>query len=276
MRNIIILGTGRSGTSMVAATFRSSGAFMGDHLLPATPSNPNGYYEDRGINILNNDLIRRLVGRPLLGWRVRNRVFRNAHTVPSAFFLAAPRRLRRIQPSPAELSRIQSFANRAPFCYKDPRFSVTLPTWTDYLPADTGFVVVFRDPMRTVDSILRDAKEQYEPPLPVTKNWGYIYWHRTYSRLLSFSENSSTWLFLNYDAVVDRSATERLSDFVATPLDFDQIDKRTSRSSSQEWPESKIARSCRHVYERLCERANVRNRNNRGANIRMASLERTS
>ena len=257
MRNIIILGTGRSGTSMVAASFRSSGAFMGDQLLPPTPSNPYGYYEDDMLNRLNNDLIRRLLGRPFLGWRIRGKIFRTVHTEPSAFFLAAPRKLRRIRPNADELSRIQSFANRAPFCYKGPRFSVTLPTWVDYLPPDTGFIVVFRDPMRTVESMLRDAREQYEPALPITRNWGYISWYRTYSRLLAFSEKSPKWLFVNYDAVVDRSATADLLDFVGAPLNFDHIDKRTSRSSSQEWPQSKVARRCRDVYQVLCERANA-------------------
>lgn len=257
MRNIIILGTGRSGTSMVAATFRSSGAFMGDRLIPATPSNPHGYYEDRGIARLNDDLIRRLLGRPFLGWRIRRRVFPTVHTVHSAFFLAAPRRLRQIQPTEDEASRIRSFIRRAPFCYKDPRFSVTLPIWLPYLPENTGFIVVFRDPMRTIESMLRDAKEQYDPPLPITSNWGYVCWLRTYSRLLGFSEISRNWMFISYDAMIDRSATASLSEFASAPLDFSQIDRSTSRSSVHEWPISRIARSCRDVYKRLCERAAV-------------------
>ncbi len=253
MRSVIILGTGRSGTSMVAATFRSSGAFMGDQLLPSTPSNPHGYYEDRGINRLNNDLIRRLLGRPFLGWRIRQKVFRTVHTVPSAFFLAAPRRLREIRPTEDEVNRMLSFTQREPFCYKDPRFSITLPTWLHYLPENAGFIVVFRDPMRTVESMLRDAKEQYDPPLPITRNWAYVCWFRTYSRIITFSEKSQRWLFVNYDAILDRTATEGLSEFVMARLDFSQVDRRTSRSSIHDWPNSRIAQSCRDVYERLCK-----------------------
>jgi len=260
MRNIIILGTGRSGTSMVAATFRSSGAFMGDQLLRATPSNPRGYYEDRGINLLNNALIRRLLGRPFLGWRIRRTVFPTVHTVPSAFFLAAPRKLRQIQPTKDEVNRIRSFTQREPFCYKDPRFSVTLPTWLPYLPENAGFVVVFRDPMRTIESILRDAKDEYDPPLPVTRNGGYIYWLRTYARLLGFSETAGKWMFVNYDAMIDGSATMSLSEFASAPLDFSQIDQSTSRSSTHEWPSSGIARCCQDVYKRLYERAAMHRR----------------
>lgn len=255
MRNTIILGTGRSGTSMVAATFRSSGAFMGEQLHPPTPSNPNGYYEDRGINLLNDDLIRRMLGRPFLGWRIRNKVFRTVHTVSSAFFLAAPRKLRKIQPCQDETNRIRWFTRRVPFCYKDPRFSVTLPTWLPYLPDETGFVVVFRDPMRTVKSMLRDAHEQYDPPLPLTESQGYLYWWRSYSRLLSSPGDSQNWIFLNYDTILDRSRIPSLSEFACAPLDFSQIDRSTSRSSAHEWPTSTIGRRCRDIYQRLCERA---------------------
>lgn len=255
MRNVIILGTGRSGTSMVAATFRSSGAFMGDQLIRATPSNPHGYYEDRQVNRLNNDFVRRIVGPPLLGWRIRGRLFRTVHTVPGAFFMAAPRTIPEIQPTPGEIEKMCSFTQREPFCYKDPRFSVTLPIWSPYLPGDTGFVVVFRDPMRTVESMIRHAREEYEPALPVTENWGYVCWQRTYLRLLRFSEGSANWIFVDYDSLLDGSGTARLSDFVGCDLNFSQVDRTTSRSAKHDWPTSKIGRECRAVYGRLCESA---------------------
>jgi len=257
MRNIIILGTGRSGTSMVAATFRSSGAFMGDHLLPATPSNPHGYYEDRELNRLNNDLIRRLFGRPLLGWRIRGKFFRTVYTVPGAFFMAAPRVLRTIQLTANEIDRIRAFTRREPFCYKDPRFSVTLPLWMPHLPSNVGFVVVFRDPMRTTESMIRDAREQYEPPLPVTQTWGFTCWWRTYSRLIVLSKSSPHWMFINYDAMLDRSANADLSEFASATLDFSQIDDRTSRSQKHEWPTSSIGQRCSDLYEELCTRAST-------------------
>lgn len=48
-----------------------------------------------------------------------------------------------------------------PFCFKDPRFGFTLPLWQPYLPPDVRFLVVFRDPVDTVASIMRDAVELY-------------------------------------------------------------------------------------------------------------------
>jgi len=44
MKNCIILGSGRSGTSMVAGTLAKSGYFMGDNLYPARESNPKGFF----------------------------------------------------------------------------------------------------------------------------------------------------------------------------------------------------------------------------------------
>jgi len=257
MRNIIILGTGRSGTSMVAATFRSSGAFMGDQLIKATLSNPHGYYEDRYVNRLNNDFIRRLVGPPLLGWRIRGKFFRTVHTVPGAFFMAAPRRIPELQPTPEEIDKIRSFTKREPFCFKDPRFSLTLPIWLPYLPADTGFVVVFRDPMRTVASMIRHAWEEYQPALPVTENWGYVCWQRTYLRLLRFSEGSTKWIFVNYDSLLEGSGTTRLSEFVGCALNFSQIDRKTSRSAIHDWPKSRVGQDCRAVYDHMRELAST-------------------
>jgi hypothetical protein len=255
MRNAIILGTGRSGTSMVAATFRSSGAFMGDQLIPASTSNPHGYYEDRQINELNNDLIRKIIGYNFLGWKIRRMFFPPAHMFHQALWLAAPRRLRDIQLTGDLVSRIRSFAEREPFCYKDPRFSVTLPTWSPYLSGNTRFIVVFRDPMRMVDSMMRDTREQYDPPLPIPANWGWTCWKRTYSRLLEWSERSENWMIVRYDGMFDEKSRSRLSEFVDASLDFSQINPRVSRTSSHEWPDTPIARTCRSLYEQLCERA---------------------
>lgn len=240
---------------MVAATFRSSGAFMGDQLIPGTPSNPNGYYEDREINNLNDQLIGRIVGTPFLGWRIRRRLFRTVHTVRSAFFLAAPRKPHTIQLTSEEENKIRRFAQREPFCYKDPRFSVTLPLWQPYLPKSTRFMVVFRDPMRTVESMLRDAREQYDPPLPISRRWGWICWMRTYSRLLAWSEGSDRWLFVGYDGMFEASTRMRLVEFAEASLDFSQIDPRLSRTTTQAWPGTAIARECRSLYERMQARA---------------------
>jgi hypothetical protein len=53
MRDCIVLGSGRSGTSMVAGALAKAGYFMGDRLYPARDANPLGFFEAPEINSIN-------------------------------------------------------------------------------------------------------------------------------------------------------------------------------------------------------------------------------
>ena len=57
MKNVIILGSGRSGTSMVAGTLAKAGYYMGEQLLPANKANPKGFFEDIEVNAINEDIL---------------------------------------------------------------------------------------------------------------------------------------------------------------------------------------------------------------------------
>ena len=56
-RSAIVLGAGRSGTSLLAGLFQKSGYFSGNSLLAGSVSNPLGYFEDKEINAINEDLL---------------------------------------------------------------------------------------------------------------------------------------------------------------------------------------------------------------------------
>ena len=49
MYNCLILGSGRSGTSMAAGVLAKSGYFMGRNLIPPRPANPKGFFESEQI-----------------------------------------------------------------------------------------------------------------------------------------------------------------------------------------------------------------------------------
>ena len=53
MKNCIILGSGRSGTSMLGGILHNAGYFMGDNLYPPSISNPKGFFENPRINRIN-------------------------------------------------------------------------------------------------------------------------------------------------------------------------------------------------------------------------------
>jgi hypothetical protein len=255
MHNLIILGSGRSGTSMVTALFRHSGAFFGDRLIPPSPANPYGYYEDFEINDLNAAVIQLLLAQV---WQTE-RLVRGDHPIHRHFpalWLAAPWHIPPVSIPPTVRDAMLGKFRRQPFCFKDPRFCVTLPAWRPHLPADVRFLVVFRDPHRTVDSILRDAVESYDTPLPVTANWAYLHWWRNYRRLLDQLSTDGDWLFVHYDDVLSGRAVPAVEHFVDARVDTSQLDPRASRSKSRTGPSPfRHAAPCARLYERLRTRA---------------------
>ena len=49
-RNCIVLGSARSGTSMVMGVISKSRFFMGDYVYPPNEGNVKGIFEDKEIN----------------------------------------------------------------------------------------------------------------------------------------------------------------------------------------------------------------------------------
>src|SRR5262245_65185960 len=57
MKNAIVLGSGRSGTSMLAGSIAGTGCFVGDDPYPGRESNPKGFFEAHDVNGINEWLI---------------------------------------------------------------------------------------------------------------------------------------------------------------------------------------------------------------------------
>lgn len=232
MRNLLVLGSGRCGTSLLAGLFRRT-HYAGEALLPPSPSNPHGYFEDRRLNELNDRL---LLAR--MGWLSRRR-----HRDPRALWLATPGRLAAPRVSPEDEERLRRYGARRPFCYKDPRFSFTLEAWRPHLPEDTGFVVVFRDPESTADSVLRHAVE-YHPPLAPSRRRAHLAWRSHYERLWAAADGR--WLFVRFSELLSGRALPALEAFAETPLDRSLLDPRGSRGERP---------SADPLYERLVARS---------------------
>lgn len=254
MQNVIILGSGRSGTSMVAGLFRHSEMFQGKEMLPATISNPLGYYEDKHLNLLNNALIEQMLRWPTLN-RLRTRLSWPAHTDPRCYWLAAPKWLRTPKLTDEQKQLMAWYGKQEPFCYKDPRFNVTLHLWREFLPETTRYLVIFREPDKTVDSILRDAHELYQPPLPITEKWGYHMWYRTYDRLLKERAGDPHWMFIHYGQVQSLEAIPAIEAFLGVKIDAANINPGISRSQLRTNHGLSIARKCDDLYDLLCLRA---------------------
>lgn len=113
---VLILGSGRSGTSLTMQVLAALGLRTGADLIPANVSNPRGFYEDRAIVHLHAELLRALAA-PLYaplpdGW---------PHTLAARATRDALGRLLR-----QRLAQIEG-----PYGIKDPRLSTLYPLWRE-------------------------------------------------------------------------------------------------------------------------------------------------
>jgi len=254
MRNCFILGSGRSGTSMVAGTLSKAGYFMGDNLYPGRQSNPKGFFEDQEINEINEALLAQVLPeRPrLLGrWFFRDRPISGqrwlAH-VPVGTSISCCHETAR---------RMQGMTGREPYCFKDPRFSYTLPAWRPFLK-NTVFVSVFRDPASTVLSILKECRDAaYLHNLSITFSQALQVWTLMYRHILEIHRHEGAWLFLHYNQVLSGKGLVRLDAFTDASLDRSFPEDPLRRSFS----DSSVPEETWRVYQQLCELAEYENSN---------------
>jgi len=263
MRNLIVLGAGRSGTSCVASLFRRvPSIYFGYEALAGTLSNARGYYEDEVVNTINNILLRQMTGTAILDVlpefllrRVEKR-FPWTHRDTRSLWLARPTRPWRWRTG-YELAHLMGrICAHQPFCLKDPRFSFTLPLWQPYLPNGTRFLAVFRDPELTVQSMMRDAKSLYDPPLALTEDWAFDHWRLAYSNIITMRKSSARaddWLFINFDDVLDGSAFPAIETFADCHVDPEAIEQDLVRFRHRE--SASENRTCAAVFDEMLQQA---------------------
>ena len=258
MKNVIVLGTVRSGTSMTTAMFRKTGAYFGDDIMAPTIANPHGYYECHQINRLNNRLIQRIIYglTPKKIQSLLKRFQPPVHRDHRCSMLVAPKCIRQFSLPEEITDQMRHFVSHTPFCLKDPRFSITLPFWKSVIPNGTRCLVVFRDPRRTVDSMLRNAREIYNPPLPIDEEWGLKLWYRNYQRLLYQFSNDEDWFFIHDEQVFSGKAVPALEKFVETSLATDQVNPAIRRSHPQRLDSfNEQYHRCNDLFKQLKQRS---------------------
>jgi len=251
MDNLIILGSGRSGSSMLTGVLSHAGYFIGENpdYLKKNKANPKGFFEDYEINTINEDILRNnliTIPEPL-----RNRFFKS-FTFYRARWLAILPRCKKLKSSHHIDNRIKAILNRQPFCYKDPRFSYTLPIWNRFLNADTKYLVIFREPNKTAESIVRECCENKGlRRLRMTKQRAFKVWISMYSHILKNYEVSihkEQWMFFHYDHIFDTQQVSKLEAFTGVQLDKSFADKHLSRTTHNS---QKIPEKAQVVYDQL-------------------------
>ncbi len=258
-KNCLILGSGRSGTSMLAGILHDAGYFLGDQLYKPSQSNPKGFFEWNTINRINEDILHRYAGANLKSALIR--LFLNKGSVykpigkNQRWLLSLPLQVTVDEFTPDLAADINRVLAREPFCYKDPRFSYTLPVWQKFLKPDTVFICVFREPDITVNSILQECHaKKYLHSLYINRTMAYEVWINIYSHIVNKHSRNNNLIFVHYNQIFNGTALPMLSKAIGVALHDRFIDPSLKRSL----PGRVIPGRVRALYLQLCRMANYR------------------
>ena len=256
-RRLFILGSGRSGTSLLAGLFRQTGLFMGSSAYLASPSNPTGYYEDREINSINEQLIKSVLPH----FTRINDVCGNGWDYPASHgqcWLARVPIDAAFTTSEEVDNRIDQVYSNGPTCLKDPRFSYTLQSWRSRIEnkyaESTAFICVFRHPSVVIESILKEVRTaSYLRTFAMSVKQAYDCWLLQYLHILRLHAVNGRWLFVKYDDLLDNSGLDKVEHFTGLLVDRTLPQRRFNRTT----PSSVAPPDVTNLYEELLARADA-------------------
>jgi len=217
---IFVIGSGRSGTSLVAGLFRNSGLYMGDNSYLTRSANPKGFFEDRGINSINEAIILQILQSDHIeyhGWLAQ------IDQVPD------------ITVSPTLRRSIRQYYSRTPSLFKDPRFVYTLPFWLRELESEdlSGIrcICVFRHPMQFLESVKRELSEApYLSGLMLTDNQILNIWRAQYISVLRLHDIGINIFFVEFKDIINREKLSDLEAYTGLSVDSSFVDSSLQRS----------------------------------------------
>jgi hypothetical protein len=244
MRNVFVLGSGRSGTSLAAGLLAGAGYHIGDRPIRPTAANPKGFFESEAIEEINERILSKIV--PAKPRRLR-RWFRR-RPGKGQYWLARVPLDARLRGDPEVEARIGEQIHRGPFCFKDPRFCYTLPVWLRQRP-DAVQVVVFREPGRTVHSILEEVRTaRYLKDYRLDRDDAICLWQLTYRHVLEVHPAARERHFFHYDQLLTDAGLDRLERVTGAAVDRGFADRQLKRSPDPGVPDNRSA----DLYRRLC------------------------
>lgn len=261
MKNCLIFGAGRSGTSMLAGMLHQAGYYMGEGLYKGNNSNPKGFFECKAINSINERILLPYNKRPeskILRLFCRNYV-KSFPTDNQRWLSSIPPQIDIKNESTEIEESITKEISKVPFCYKDPRFSYTLPIWEKHLKRDTVFLCIFRRPNVAVKSILKEcADREYLKDLYISRKHANEIWCNIYLHIFkNYKKLKDRFLFVNYDNVIAGAGIARISDLLQADIRTNFVDAALRRTL----PGSISCPKAEQIYNRLCVLSNLGGRN---------------
>lgn len=238
MRNVIILGSGRSGTSMAAGTLAAAGYDVGGVPYAPRAANPKGFFETSAVNGVNEELLARVLPR------------HPRYEAGQRWLCELPRGVE-VASTPDLDARMARLVAKTPWCFKDPRFAWTLPAWRKHTEGALH-LCVFRDPAVTAQSIVKECRtEPYLKSLPMFPERAVAVWTAMYRRVLDELAREGEWRFVHYEQLLERAGLERLAEWTGADLDVSFPEASLDRSKSTRTVPNETAA----VYAELCARA---------------------
>lgn len=238
---------------MVAGAIAAAGYFVGGDLIGARSANPKGFFEDRGINRINEELLAPFVPRRRSG--VLSPLTRHHPRHGQRWLATLPIDTWPVSNDDID-AKIDSYVAQRPFCFKDPRFSYTLPVWHARCDFEPVNICVFRHPGRVVESVARELSEaRYLRDIRLSKRRIATMWTRQYEHILDMSSMSGVWIFIHADQIINRSRVPALESVLEAELDKNFADQSLSRATSTRIPTGTVS-----TYQMLCERADYQPR----------------
>jgi hypothetical protein len=136
---VCITGMHRTGTSMVARLLNICGIYLGKRgdLFGPESDNPEGFWENRHIVSINDEILAKLGG---------------AWDLPPPYIKEWEKRQDLLLVKNKASKLTEEFIGHEPWGWKDPRNSLTIPFWTSILP-DLRFVICIRNPIEVAISL---------------------------------------------------------------------------------------------------------------------------
>jgi hypothetical protein len=257
MKNVLVMGSGRSGTSMASGILSKAGYYLGENQMPATHANPKGFFESWDIEQINEDILRKVVKKiPAFIDHFLGKNLSKGH-----YWLSRVNLNKQMKSDETINKRIEMEISRAPFCFKDPRFSYTLPVWRPFLPENTVFLCIFRHPTATSKSILKQIRSSKRLAyLKYDFNDTMKLWELMYSHILSKHSVDGDWLFLHYDQLLKEEGMHKIQRFTGAEIDESFPEKKLNRSLPDE---RSLPPGIKEIYHKLCELAGINWKNDK-------------
>jgi hypothetical protein len=154
--------------------------------------------------------------------------------------------------NPVITRRIEAVTARAPYCFKDPRFSYTLDVWRPLL-ANVFFICAFRHPAVTAASIVTEcATARYLSDVKMDRAWALRIWYAMYRYIVQVHYPAGgNWIFVHYDQLMDGSRLDEIEQALGAPVDRSFADSTLRRSRDS----GAVPGRAFSLYRRLCDLA---------------------